>query len=62
MPIYEYECSKCEEPVANLYARASDAPKEIICYCGEPMYKIVSSSSFRLEGGGWAASGYSKGD
>lgn len=55
MPIYEYQCEKCnikEEIMASI----NDAEcNELICdNCLEPMKKLVSLSSFRLKGRGWA--------
>ena len=58
MPLYEYECPNC----GNVFERLKKFydKSEEVCECGTPAHKIISNSSFRLKGGGWYASGYSK--
>ncbi|RMF22755.1 MAG: zinc ribbon domain-containing protein [Deltaproteobacteria bacterium] len=57
MPIYEYECPDCGafehiQPISSKPLRKCPS-------CGRRVRKLVSSSSFRLKGGGWYADGYS---
>jgi len=58
MPVYEYECDKCEK-VFEVQQRISDAPLEKCPECKAPVRKLVSMSSFQLKGGGWYSDGYS---
>ena len=61
MPIYEYQCSKCQhllEVIQKVDAEAlSDCPE-----CGaSALRKLVSATAFRLKGGGWYETDF-KGD
>ena len=66
MPIWEYECEKCGNVVEKIVQLNSADEEEFTvlddkCECGSNTFKkIMSSSSFRLEGGGWASQGYQK--
>jgi putative FmdB family regulatory protein len=58
MPIYEYECTSCNNTL-EVIQRISEQP---LCSCPEcsgSLKKLVSVSSFQLKGGGWYADGYS---
>lgn len=53
MPIYEYQCSKCEHRLEALQ-KISDAPLTECPACHErSLQKLISAASFRLKGGGW---------
>lgn len=53
MPIYEYQCTKCEHRLEAL-RKISDPPLLECPDCGTPnLNKLVSAASFRLKGGGW---------
>lgn len=53
MPIYEYVCQHCGEPVEKLQ-KLSDAPLTDCPACGQSALKRkVSAAGFRLSGGGW---------
>ena len=63
MPIHEFECEVCGEPVEKLYLPGEKVPEEITEYCSlggtvQTFHKVVSRSSFRLKGTGWAFDGY----
>lgn len=58
MPIYEYECQKCEK-VTEEWQSMSEEPLTICPACNGELKKLISSSSFQLKGGGWYADGYS---
>jgi putative FmdB family regulatory protein len=58
MPIYEYECQKCEE-VVEAWQNFSDAPMTTCPNCQGPLRKLISASAFHLKGSGWYADGYS---
>lgn len=58
MPIYEYEC-----PVHRRFEieQRISAPTLETCPepgCGQPVRKLISSTSFALKGGGWYSDGY----
>lgn len=57
MPIYEYECSKCNR-IVEKWQGLSEAPLTDCPDCAGALKKIISSSSFQLKGGGWYADGY----
>lgn len=53
MPIYEYQCSKCDHRLEALQ-KISDAPLTECPRCHEQsLQKLISAASFRLKGGGW---------
>ncbi len=57
MPIYEYKCQKCGREF-EVFQGISDKPVEVCKYCGGPVSKLVSLSSFHLKGSGWYATDY----
>jgi putative FmdB family regulatory protein len=59
MPLYEYQCSKCEK-VHEIVQKFSDAPLDQCPECGGPVSKLISMSSFSLKGGGWYTTDYKK--
>ncbi|WP_423823491.1 zinc ribbon domain-containing protein [Salinisphaera sp. SPP-AMP-43] len=53
MPIYEYVCTHCGEPLEKLQ-KLSDAPLTDCPACGQASLKRkMSAAGFRLSGGGW---------
>ncbi len=53
MPIYEYQCQHCGEPL-EVIQKISDAPLRDCPACGRPeLKKKVSAVAFRLKGSGW---------
>jgi putative FmdB family regulatory protein len=63
MPIYEYQCPKCQHTFEE-WVKASECHGQEPCpKCGEPSPRIMSHTSFVLKGGGWYVSdyGYRKG-
>lgn len=66
MPIYEYECQKCQKRIEVMQRITEDAleicPKD---RCPEKKHgkgelkKLISQTSFSLKGGGWYKDGYS---
>ena len=63
MPIYEYQCHKCQHRFEE-WVKLADAHGQEPCpKCGTPAPRIMSHTSFVLKGGGWYVSdyGYRKG-
>jgi putative FmdB family regulatory protein len=53
MPIYEYRCRACHNQL-EFIQKVTDAPLTDCPKCGKKnLEKVVSSTSFRLKGGGW---------
>lgn len=63
MPIYEYRCPKCQKIFEEWSHITEDHPEEPCPDCGTASPRIMSSTSFVLEGGGWYVTdyGYRKG-
>jgi putative FmdB family regulatory protein len=62
MPIYEYQCTKCEEKTEALQ-KISDEPLVKCPSCGKRgLKKLVSAASFRLKGGGWYETDFKTGN
>jgi putative FmdB family regulatory protein len=56
MPIYEYQCNACGK-VNEVWAKMSDPAPEACDTCHKgPLTKLMSSTSFILNGSGWYAS------
>ncbi|MCR5561919.1 MAG: zinc ribbon domain-containing protein [Desulfovibrio sp.] len=63
MPIYEYQCPKCQR-VFEEWCKVSEAHAEECCPdCGTSSPRLISETSFVLKGGGWYVTdyGYRKG-
>lgn len=63
MPIYEYQCSKCQHRFEEWVKSPSDQGQEPCPQCAAPSPRIMSQTSFVLKGGGWYVDdyGYRKG-
>jgi putative FmdB family regulatory protein len=62
MPIYEYVCTDCGEPVERLQ-KLSDPPLTDCPACGQSKLKRkVSAASFRLSGTGWYETDFKSGE
>ena len=61
MPIYEYQCEKCEHQFDTLQ-KLSDKPLKKCPECGKmALTKLVSAAGFRLKGGGWYETDFKSG-
>ena len=61
MPTYEYACSSCQREW-EAEQSIKDPPITECPECGQKSAKrLISRTSFSLQGSGWAASGYNKG-
>jgi putative FmdB family regulatory protein len=59
MPIYEYRCAKCEHIFEELQGFSDPPPEECpSCQAKGEVSRLVSRSSFHLQGGGWYADDY----
>lgn len=64
MPIYEFQCPKCNKVFEEWCAHISEDHHQEPCPdCGTISPRIISNTSFVLEGGGWYVTdyGYRKG-
>lgn len=57
MPIYEYQCTKCNKLIEELY-KINKAPETIQCDCGDLAKRIISECTFKLKGDNWAKDSY----
>jgi len=61
MPLYEYRCKKCDKQFEFLILSATEeqyAAHSLCDSCGGPLEKVISLSSFKLKGFGWAKDSY----
>lgn len=62
MPIYEYQCTKCEHHLEALQ-KMDEKPLRKCPECGKAgLTKLVSAASFRLKGGGWYETDFKTGN
>ncbi|MBL4581651.1 MAG: zinc ribbon domain-containing protein [Gammaproteobacteria bacterium] len=62
MPIYEYQCTKCEHKLEALQKMSEKALLDCPA-CGKPsLDKLISAVSFRLKGGGWYETDFKTGN
>jgi len=57
MPIYEYECTKCNR-IEEVLQKFSDKPFTKCKHCSGKLQKLISQSSFHLKGTGWYVTDY----
>lgn len=60
MPLYEYQCSKCDK-IFEVMQKFSDAPLIVHQGCGGRVERLLSAPAFQLKGSGWYATDYAKG-
>ena len=60
MPIYEYECKKCGR-ITEALQGFNDPPLKKCKHCKGKLEKLISLSSFQLQGTGWYSTDYAKG-
>ena len=59
MPLYEYQCSKCEK-IHEVMQKFSDAPLTECPDCRGSLSKLMSMTSFALKGSGWYTTDYKR--
>ena len=61
MPIYEYQCTKCEEEF-EVMQKMTDEPLSECSSCGGKLKKLITNTSFVLKGTGWYVTDYPSAD
>jgi putative FmdB family regulatory protein len=61
VPIYEYECERCEERF-ELMQKFSDKPIKKCHKCGGPVHKMLSAPALVFKGAGWYVNDYANAD
>jgi len=57
MPIYEYECTKCNKHF-EIMQKISDAALTSCRECSGDLKKLITNTSFVLKGSGWYVTDY----
>jgi len=57
MPIYEYKCKKCGSEF-EVFQKISETDAKNCKFCRGPVSKLMSLSSFQLQGSGWYVTDY----
>ena len=58
MPIYEYECRKCQAHT-EAFQKVSDKPLTRCKKCGGRLEKVISAPAIQFKGSGWYVTDYS---
>jgi len=62
MPIYEYQCSQCENRIEVLQKINDEHLKHCPRCLAPSLKKLISAASFRLKGGGWYETDFKTGN
>jgi len=57
MPIYEYECQKCQSHT-EAFQKVNDKPLTKCKKCGGRLEKMISASAIQFKGSGWYVTDY----
>ena len=57
MPLYEYQCSRCQHRFEKLQ-RFSDPPASSCPACGGPVSQVLSPPAIQFKGSGWYVTDY----
>ncbi len=57
MPLYEYQCTRCEHRFERLQ-RFSDPPITVCPACGGPVSQLLSAPAIQFKGSGWYVTDY----
>lgn len=57
MPIYEYECQKCQAR-QEVYQKANDKPPKKCSKCGGKLERMISAPAIQFKGSGWYVTDY----
>jgi putative FmdB family regulatory protein len=61
MPIYEYQCTKCNKEF-EVMQKMTDEPLSECSSCGGELKKMITNTSFVLKGTGWYVTDYPSSD
>ncbi|OGB92175.1 MAG: transcriptional regulator [candidate division NC10 bacterium RIFCSPLOWO2_12_FULL_66_18] len=61
MPIYEYECERCQHRF-EIMQKFSDRPLKKCEKCGGPVQKVLSAPGLVFKGSGWYVTDYANSD
>jgi len=61
VPIYEYECDRCQHRF-ELIQKFSDRPVKKCEKCGGPVHKVLSAPGLLFKGSGWYVTDYANSD
>jgi len=59
MPLYEYECARCEHRF-ELLQKVSDEPRKRCPECRGKVERLISAPAIRFKGTGWYVTDYSE--
>jgi len=59
MPLYEYQCHRCEQ-VFEVLQKFSDAPLTIPEGCGGGVERLLSPPALQFKGSGWYVTDYAR--
>jgi putative FmdB family regulatory protein len=59
MPLYEYQCEKCEQRFERIQ-KFSDPPVDTCPNCGGKVRKLLSSPAIQFKGSGWYITDYAR--
>jgi putative FmdB family regulatory protein len=57
MPIYEYRCRKCGKEF-DVFKKITEPDEKNCKFCNGTVDKLISLSSFQLQGSGWYVTDY----
>ena len=57
MPIYEYECQKCQAR-QEVYQKVNDKPSRKCSKCGGKLERMISAPAIQFKGSGWYVTDY----
>ena len=57
MPIYEYECQKCQAR-QEVYQKVNDKPPKKCSKCGGKLERMISAPAIQFKGSGWYVTDY----
>lgn len=60
MPIYEYRCESCDNEFEKLLRAGQDEPTQCPACDAEALNRLISNTSFKLEGSGWYETDYAR--
>lgn len=60
MPVYEYRCEDCDEEFEAFRSISDESSQRCPSCSSETCKKLISLSSFKLNGEGWAKDLYAK--